>query len=120
MLSVDEISEIIVAAAMMTMPKCSKGSENLPTFRRNKLSPRPGYKTRRTPHYGILQTFSLISSDTLRLEIASQKNACFITLHGIGNTFVLINKSYTATYSQDASKGACSSLCTVYAIFARF
>jgi len=72
MLFVDEISEVIGAVAMTTMPKCSKSGKNLPTFRRNKLSPRPGYKTRRTPHYGILQSVSLISSDTLRLEIASQ------------------------------------------------
>ena len=72
MLFVNERSEVIRAVAMMTMPKCSKGGKNLPKCWRNKLSPCPGCKTRHTPHYGILQSFSLISSDTLRLEIASQ------------------------------------------------
>ena len=59
MLFVEEISEVITAVAMMTVPKCSKRGKNLRTFRRNKLSACPGYKTRHTPHYVILQSISL-------------------------------------------------------------
>jgi hypothetical protein len=59
MLFVEEMSEVIRTMVMMTVPKFSKCGKNLPTFRRNKLSPCPGYKTRHTPYYGILRSFSL-------------------------------------------------------------
>jgi hypothetical protein len=72
MLFVNEISEVIRAVAMMTMPKCSKCGKNLPTFRGNKLSPCPGYKKRHTPHYGIHRFFSLISPNKLQHKSASQ------------------------------------------------